>query len=91
MKIFPTFRVITKCWEIGKAKRRLSSRLSLALNLGNRESRAMGISTFKFRSKCREISRRLSLRLGSALNVGKYVKRSVDLQFGSALNVRKAS
>jgi len=38
---------------------------------GNGDDGATGIPTFKFSSKCREIRRRLSLHLSSALNVGK--------------------
>jgi len=41
---------------------------------GNSESKAKTFHTFRFSTKCREIGkagRRLSLRLESALNVGK--------------------
>jgi len=73
-KTFPTFRANTKRREIGKARRRLSLRLELALNVGNGESRAKTSPTFRFSTKYREIGkarRRLSLRFGSTLNVGK--------------------
>jgi len=67
-KTFPTFRVSTKCREIGKAGRRLFLRLGPE---GNREGRAKTFPTFRASTKYREIGkagRRLSLRLELALN-----------------------
>jgi len=74
VKTFPTFRLSTKCREIGKAGRRHSPRLEPALNVGNMESKAKTFPTFRFSTKCREIEkgrRRLSLGFGSTQNVGK--------------------
>jgi len=51
---------------------------------GNRESKAKTFLTFRFSTKCREIGkagRRLSIRSGSALNVGKQGRQGEDFLY----------
>jgi len=51
---------------------------------GSREGRAKTVLTFRASIKCREIGeagRRLSLHLGSALNVEKYGRQGEDFPY----------